>query len=61
PEFLGPACQPDAIAPALDTLLDDTQARARQIQAMARTLSALGQDGPSPGARAATALLNALA
>ena len=57
PEFLGPACQPDAIAKALTGLLTGDKARAAQLAAMAETMEKLGRGGESPGLRAAKSVL----
>jgi lipid-A-disaccharide synthase len=61
PEFLGPACQPAAIAAALDRLLTDPAARAAQRAAADLTMTRLGQGGESPGLRAARSVLTHLA
>ncbi len=60
PEFLGPACRPDAIAAALLALLDDPAALAAQRAAMAETMALLGRGGEPPGLRAARAVLAGL-
>lgn len=60
PEFLGPACRAENIAPALLAILSDKTARAAQITAMAETMQALGQGGDPPGLRAARAVLDGL-
>jgi lipid-A-disaccharide synthase len=57
PEFLGPACRAEAIAPALEVLLADPSA---QNAAMAATMARLGQGGEAPGLRAARSVLAAL-
>ncbi|OYX45625.1 MAG: lipid-A-disaccharide synthase [Rhodobacterales bacterium 32-67-9] len=57
PEFLGPACRPGPIAEALARLVDDADARAAQVTAMATTLERLGQGGEAPGLRAARSVL----
>ncbi len=57
PEFLGPRCQPDLIAPALSRLLSDPKARAEQQAAMRLTMQRLGQGGDAPGLRAAQSVL----
>lgn len=57
PEFLGPACRADAIAPALEAVLADPAA---QKAAMAVTMQRLGQGGEAPGLRAARSVLGAL-
>ena len=61
PEFLGPRCQPDLIAPALARLLDDPAARAVQQDAMRLTMDRLGRDGAAPGLRAARSVLDFIA
>lgn len=57
PEFLGPACTPEALAGALARLLDDAGARAAQLGAMRLTMDRLGRGGEAPGLRAARAVL----
>ena len=57
PEFIGARCQPDLIAPALETLLADPSG---QTQAMQVTMQRLGQGGDAPGLRAARSVLAAL-
>jgi lipid-A-disaccharide synthase len=57
PEFLGPACKPSAIAPALEAVMADPTA---QKAAMALTMQRLGQGGEPPGLRAARSVLGAL-
>ncbi|MEO0865293.1 MAG: lipid-A-disaccharide synthase [Pseudomonadota bacterium] len=57
PEFLGPACQPGAIAEALDAVLNDDAARNSQTEAMTQTMTALGKGGEAPGLRAARSVL----
>lgn len=54
PEFLGPACRPDAIAAALNAALTDSTA---QKKAMQLTMQRLGQGGEPPGLRAARSVL----
>jgi len=61
PEFLGPACQPDAIAAALDRLLTDPSARAAQDAAATLTMTRLGEGGEPPGLRAARSVIAHLA
>lgn len=61
PEFLGPRCQPDMIAPALSRLLSDPAARAEQQAAMRVTMQRLGQGGDAPGLRAAQSVLRFMA
>jgi lipid-A-disaccharide synthase len=60
PEFLGPACRPANLAPALLRLLDDPAARAAQRAALALTMDRLGRGGEAPGLRAARSVLAAL-
>jgi lipid-A-disaccharide synthase len=57
PEFLGPACRADRIAPALEAVLADPSA---QRAAMALTMDRLGNGGEPPGLRAARSVLAAL-
>jgi lipid-A-disaccharide synthase len=57
PEFIGPDCRPEKIAPALDALLQDSGA---QREAMAVTMERLGRGGEPPGIRAAKSVLSAL-
>jgi lipid-A-disaccharide synthase len=57
PEFIGAACTPDLIAPALLNTLTNPQA---QQSAMALTMERLGKGGESPGLRAARSVLAAL-
>lgn len=60
PEFIGPDCRADLIAPAMLRLLDDPAARAAQVQAMDLTMERLGRGGEPPGLRAARSVLAAL-
>ncbi|WP_095589708.1 lipid-A-disaccharide synthase [Actibacterium ureilyticum] len=60
PEFLGEACQPEPIADALLSLLDDPAARQAQLDAAAQAMTLLGAGGPPPGLRAARAVLDGL-
>ncbi|MFC2967609.1 lipid-A-disaccharide synthase [Acidimangrovimonas pyrenivorans] len=60
PEFLGPDCRPDRIAPALLTLMQPGPERAAQRAAMALTMEHLGKGGERPGLRAARSVLAAL-
>lgn len=60
PEYLGPDCRPDLIAPALSDLIGNAEIRARQTAAMADTMAALGKGGEAPGLRAARAVLDGL-
>ncbi|MDU9003346.1 lipid-A-disaccharide synthase [Sedimentitalea todarodis] len=57
PECLGPDCQPDQIATALDDVLTDPTA---QAQAMEVTMHRLGRGEASPGLRAARAVVDRL-
>lgn len=57
PEFLGPRCRAELIAPALLDLLDHPQ---RQTEAMDLTMQRLGKGGEPPGLRAARSVLAAL-
>lgn len=57
PEFIGKDCQPDKIAQAVLTTLDDPSA---QTEAMALTMERLGRTGEPPGDRAAQAVLEGL-
>lgn len=57
PEFIGPDCRADRIAPALEAVLADPQA---QKAAMELTMERLGQGGEPPGLRAARSVLAAL-
>ncbi|WP_299350428.1 lipid-A-disaccharide synthase [uncultured Shimia sp.] len=57
PEFLGPAFQPEAIAPALLEVLDNP---GPQRSAMALTMESLGKGQANPGLRAARAVLEGL-
>lgn len=60
PEFIGPGCRPDAIAPALGDLLARGEGLEAQAAAMALTMERLGRAGEAPGLRAARAVLGAL-
>jgi lipid-A-disaccharide synthase len=57
PEFLGPRCRADLIAPALMELLD---APGGQAEALRVTMERLGRGGEAPGIRAARAVLDGL-
>ena len=57
PEFIGPRCRADLIAPEVLRLLSDP---AGQDAAMALTMQRLGQGGEAPGLRAARSVLAAL-
>ncbi|WP_422050215.1 lipid-A-disaccharide synthase [Shimia sp.] len=56
-EFLGPAFQPEDIAPAILRILDNPEA---QQAAMALTMERLGKGHEAPGLRAARAVLDGL-
>lgn len=57
PEYLGPACRPGPISDALMRLIDDEDAREKQLAAMAATMERLGAGGEAPGLRAARSVL----
>ena len=57
PEFLGRDCRPEPLAAALGALLDDPT---DQRVALETTMERLGRGGPSPGHRAARAILSRL-
>jgi lipid-A-disaccharide synthase len=54
PEFLGPECRAELIAPAALRVLDNPTG---QEKAMALTMERLGEGGEAPGLRAAKAVL----
>lgn len=58
PEFIGGACQPDAIADALKAVRAAPDA---QLHALDTTMTRLGRGGEAPGLRAARAVLKGLA
>jgi lipid-A-disaccharide synthase len=58
PEFIGPDCRADLIAPALDGLLRAGDSRDAQMAAMEQTMLALGRGGAPPGLRAARSVLH---
>ncbi|GHE01356.1 lipid-A-disaccharide synthase [Defluviimonas sp. 20V17] len=60
PEFLGPACRAEAIAPALLRMMAAGPERAAELDAMAVTMQRLGAGGEAPGLRAARSVLGAL-
>ncbi len=60
PEFLGPRCVPDLIAPALIDLMGNGPARAAQMAAMDVTMVRLGKGDADPGLRAAQSVLRAI-
>jgi lipid-A-disaccharide synthase len=57
PEFIGPDCRADKIAPAVEAVLASPSA---QQVAMAATMERLGKGGEAPGLRAARSVLAAL-
>ncbi|MFN3994470.1 MAG: lipid-A-disaccharide synthase [Tabrizicola flagellatus] len=57
PEFIGPDCRAERIAPALEAVLAEPGA---QKAAMALTMERLGRGGEPPGLRAARSVLAAL-
>ena len=57
PEFIGPDCRAEKIAPALEAVLADPSA---QQSAMALTMERLGKGGAPPGLRAARSVLASL-
>ncbi len=57
PEYLGEACRPERIAPALLKVLDDPGAQGDALQV---TMDRLGRGGEAPGLRAARAVLDGL-
>lgn len=57
PEFIGPDCRAELIAPALEAVLADPSA---QHSAMAVTMVRLGKGGEAPGRRAARSVLAAI-
>jgi lipid-A-disaccharide synthase len=60
PEFLGSRCRPGPIAKMLLTLLEDSEARDQQIEAMRLAMQRLGEGGEAPGLRAARSVLAAI-
>ena len=57
PEFIGDECQPDKIAAGFISVINEPEL---QKDAMALTMSLLGQGGEAPGLRAARAVLDGL-
>jgi lipid-A-disaccharide synthase len=57
PEFLGDACRPEPIGRALADLIRVPSQRARQAEALERTMTLLGRGGEAPGLRAARSVL----
>lgn len=60
PEFLQERCRPDLIAEAVESLLLNPAARARQVEEVSLALGRLGGDDPPPSHRAARAVLDAI-
>ena len=60
PEFLGEACRPGPIGRALADLIRVPSQRARQAEALERTMTLLGREGAPPGVRAARSVLGRL-
>jgi len=60
PEFLLEDCTPEAMLPAIRSLLGDKTAAATQQSAEDVTMTALGEGGPPPGLRAARSVLEYL-
>ena len=60
PEFLGPQCRAEAIAPALLALMQPGPERSAQLAAMALTMQRLGKGGVPPALRAARSVLSHL-
>ncbi len=60
PEFLGPACTPDAMCRAMLHLIEEPEAREAQLAAMEETMRRLGEGGEAPGLRAARSVLAAI-
>nr|WP_211112489.1 lipid-A-disaccharide synthase [Azospirillum sp. SYSU D00513] len=58
PELLQRDCRPDRLAAELGRLLDDRQARARQVDGVAEVARWLGQGGLPPSERAARVILD---
>ena len=61
PQFLQTACTPANLAVALTDILEDTQARRRQLEGFKRLDGVLGTGDVMPSARAAQAVLDLLA
>jgi lipid-A-disaccharide synthase len=57
PEFLGPRCRAELIAPALLNVLEHPEG---QTEAMELTMQRLGKGGEPPGLRAARSVLASL-
>jgi lipid-A-disaccharide synthase len=61
PELLQEDCRPERLTVALDALLADETAKRAQVEAGREALARLGRGGPSPGDRAAAAVLDVIA
>ena len=61
PEFIQQRCRPDLLGEALESLLDDPEARATQIDAARRAVEILGLGGAAPSERAAEVALGIIA
>ncbi len=61
PEFLQEVCTPETLAAALLPLLDDTDARKAQVEALSRAPEKLRLASSSPSAAAAETVLSVLA
>lgn len=60
PEFLGEACRPETVAPAVADLLAGGPAAAAQRSVFGPVMAALGRGGADPNHRAAAAVLRVL-
>jgi lipid-A-disaccharide synthase len=60
PEFLQEGCRPGPLAEAVARLLDNEQARTRQVAASSAALGALGHGAWLPSERAAAIVLEAM-
>ncbi len=60
PEFLQNDCRPERLEAAIDHLLGDGEARARQVAAGREALHRLGLGGPPTGERAARVVLDVI-
>lgn len=60
PEYLGPACTAENLAPAVIEILSGGEPTDHQREAMALTMKRLGQGGEPPGRRAARSILDAI-
>lgn len=60
PEYIGRKCLPGPMSQALLHLIEDSEARQAQHDAMGLTMQRLGRGGEAPGLRAARSVLGAL-